>query len=43
MNENRKNIVELLVKDLSYILNSDFIIDENTSRRLFTLMYSLYI
>ena len=30
-------------KDLSSILNNDFIIDENTSRRLFTLMYSLYI
>ena len=30
-------------ENLLSILNKDFKIDENTSRRLFTLMYSLYI
>ena len=30
-------------ENLSYILSKDFDIDKNTSRRLFTLMYSLYI
>ena len=30
-------------KNLISTLNKDFNIDENTSRRLFTLMYSLYI
>ena len=39
----RRKIHDDGAKDLSSILNSDFIIDENTSRRLFTLMYSLYI
>lgn len=39
----RRKIHDDGAKDLLSILNSDFIIDENTSRRLFTLMYSLYI
>lgn len=39
----RRKIHDDGAKDLSSILNKDFIIDENTSRRLFTLMYSLYI
>lgn len=30
-------------ENLLSILNKDFKIDENTSRRLFTLMYSLYV
>ena len=39
----RRKIHDDGARDLSFILNKDFIIDENTSRRLFTLMYSLYI
>ena len=39
----RRKIHDDGARDLSFILYKDFIIDENTSRRLFTLMYSLYI
>ncbi len=39
----RRKIHDDGAKDLSSILNKDFIIDGNTSRKLFTLMYSLYI
>ena len=39
----RRKIHNLGAENLSNILSKDFNIDENTSRRLFTLMYSLYI
>tara|TARA_B100001989_G_scaffold193956_1_gene142748 strand:- start:68 stop:535 length:468 start_codon:yes stop_codon:yes gene_type:complete len=39
----RRKIHNSGAENLLSILNKDFKIDENTSRRLFTLMYSLYI
>tara|TARA_B100000212_G_scaffold50067_1_gene32357 strand:+ start:995 stop:1462 length:468 start_codon:yes stop_codon:yes gene_type:complete len=39
----RKKIHNDGAENLLSILNKDFKIDENTSRRLFTLMYSLYV
>ena len=39
----RRKIHNHGAENLSYILSKDFDIDKNTSRRLFTLMYSLYI
>ena len=39
----RRKIHDDGAENLLSILNKDFNIDKNTSRRLFTLMYSLYI
>tara|TARA_B100000925_G_scaffold222938_1_gene171546 strand:- start:365 stop:832 length:468 start_codon:yes stop_codon:yes gene_type:complete len=39
----RRKIHDVGAENLLSILNKDFNIDKNTSRRLFTLMYSLYI
>ena len=40
---NRRKIHNEGAKNLDFILSNDFEIDLNTSRRLFTLLYSLFI